>query len=63
MKVEFDYDDFARIMDCIDVAGNLIYETKEHFDNLTIGAIKTNIDFIAREIDKASFRLYNKGAK
>lgn len=63
MKVEFDYDDFAGIMDCVDVAGNIIFETKKHFDNMTISAIKTNIDFIAKEIDKASFRLYNKGVK
>lgn len=63
MTVEFDKQDFTAIIECIDVAQKLIYDIKENFDGMTIGTIKHKIDFIAKEIDKASFRLYYKGEK
>ena len=63
MKVEFDKQDLMEIIECVEVAQNLIYEIKENFDGMTIGTIKNKINFIANEIDKVSFRLYNKGAK
>lgn len=63
MKVEFDKEDLVGIIECLDVAQKLVYDIKENFDNMTTGTIKHKIDFIANEIDKASFRLYNKGEK
>ena len=63
MKVKFDKQDLMGIIECVDVAQNLIYEIKENFDSMTIGTIKNEISFIANEIDKVSFRLHNKGEK
>ena len=63
MKVEFNKKDLVGIIECVDVAQKLIYDIKENFDGMTIGTIKNKIDFIANEIDKVSFRLYNKGKK
>ena len=63
MKVEFDKQDLVGIIECVDTAQKLIYDIKENFDGMTIGTIKHKINFIANEIDKVSFRLYNNGEK